>query len=398
MENIEKNIPVKKATVVKKKIAIVTCCTEDWGGSEDLWWKTALHLNSDGIDIMILKNRINRYHHRFIELSKKNILLHELDTLPRKNLTKRLFIKAWNKLKSTGQNHFKLNFEKHLRHFQPDLVLISQGINFDGLIYARSCMAQNIPYAMICHKAVEFYWPQPYERTLMLEAFQKARKCFFVSRHNQQLTEEQFGIRFSNAAIVRNPVNAMGRIIPYPSTKIEFKLACIGRLFIIDKGQDILLRVLAQQKWKERPLYVSFIGRGVDEQALKEMASLLNVTNVEFKGQIDNMEEVWKEHHALILPSRSEGLALVILEAFSAGRMVISTKAGGSAEVIRENETGFLGEATVTSVDSVLEKAWQHRNSWKEMSENAFQYALKNISTLPEIDFANALTSFIYER
>lgn len=397
MTTAEKNIKATKSIAVKKRIAIVTCCTEDWGGSEDLWFKTALCLKRGGSEIMVLKNKIDSHHPRFAELSKQNVLLHELDTFSRKNFTKRLFIKTWNKIKSAGRDHLKLNFEKHLRNFQPDLVLISQGINFDGLIYARSCIALKISYAIICHKAVEFYWPHPYERTLMQEAFQKAEKCFFVSKHNLQLTEEQFGMRFNNAAIVRNPVKAINRIIPYPLTESEFRLACIGRLFIIDKGQDILLRVLAQQKWRERSLQVSFIGNGVDEQALKEMASLLNVTNVDFIGRVDNMEEVWENHHALVLPSRSEGLPLVVLEAMSAGRMIIATKAGGNEEVIVEDKTGFLGEATFSSFDEVLEKAWQHRNEWEAMGKEAFQFATANIPEKPETDFANTLTDLIYE-
>lgn len=397
MATAVKDIKTTQTIAAKKRIAIVTCCTEDWGGSEDLWFKTALHLQGEGIDVMVVKNRIDAHHVRFAELSKQHVLLHELDTFSRKNFTKRLFIKTWNKIKSAGQDHLKLNFEKHLRSFQPDLVLISQGINFDGLIYARSCIALNLSYAIVCHKAVEFYWPHPYERTLMTEAFQKAKKCFFVSGHNRQLTEEQFGIRFNNAIIVHNPVKAINRIIPYPSTESEFRLACIGRLFIIDKGQDILLRVLAQQKWRERSLQVSFIGNGVDEQALKEMASLLNVANVEFKGRVDNMEKLWEKHHALVLPSRSEGLPLVVLEAMSAGRMVIATKAGGNEEVIVDDKTGFLGEASFSSFDAVLEKAWQHRNKWESMGREAFQFAIANIPENPEINFANTLTDLIYE-
>lgn len=391
------NNKIHRKPAAKKKIAIVTCCLDDWGGSEELWWKAAIYLQEQGIDVMILKAKINSNHPKFIELSERGILLRELDSLRNRSLAEKLFIKTWNKLRSSYPNYSKLILEKHLKNFQPDHVLISQGINFDGLMYADCCRLLPVSFSIVSHKAVEFYWPQSYERELMKTAFQKAEKCFFVSKHNQQLTEEQFGFRFQNAQVVRNPVTFKKGIVSYPHHKNGFKLACIGRLFIIDKGQDILLRVLAQQKWKERPLTVSFIGTGADEAGLKEMAALLNVSNVEFRGHVDNVEELWKEYHALVLPSRSEGLPLVILEAMAAGRMVITTNAGGNKEIIQEEKTGFIGEVNFSSFDAVLDKAWQHREGWEEMGRNAFQYAIDHIPETPEIDFANTLTKLIYE-
>ena len=390
------NTETKKVTAPRRKIAIVTCCLEDWGGSEDLWWKTAMHLNSHGCKIMVLKNKINKCHSKYAELLTKGVLLHELDVVSAKSHRKWL-LNAWKKIKYSDYYHLQKNFERHLLSFKPDVVLISQGMNFDGMLYAYSCMKAGIPYSIVSHKAVEFYWPPHYDRAFISETFRNAHKCFFVSKHNLQLTEEQLGFRFKNASIVKNPIRKFGKAILYPSTGNGFKLACIGRLLIIDKGQDILIRILSQQKWKERSLEVSIIGTGVDEEGLKAMAALLNATNIKFKGHVDDMEAVWKEHHALVLPSRSEGLPLVVLEAMSAGRMVIATKAGGNEEVIEEDKTGFLGESNFLSFDAALEKAWQHRNAWEEMGKIAYQYALSNIPEKPETDFANTLTDLIYE-
>ena len=397
MEVIVKNKTDRQGNMVKKKLAIVTCCLDDWGGSEDLWWKAALHLKGQGLAIMVLKRKIKPDHPKFRKLAEKGILLRELDTLSRKSRPERLFIKAWNKIKNTEHDLIKINFENYLKHFQPDHVLISQGINFDGLIYAASCMNLNIPFSIVSQKAVEFYWPSSYDRAVMGKAFQTAQHCFFVSRHNLQLTEEQFGFRFKNAQVIWNPVKIKRELIAYPSTEEGWKLACVGRLFIIDKGQDILLRILSQEKWRQRPLTVSFIGTGVDEEGLKAMASLLNVRNVRFSGQIENMEEIWKEHHALLLPSRSEGLPLVVLEAMAAGRTMVAAKAGGVEEIIEEGKTGFLAEATASSFDEALERAWQYRNHWEMMGRQAFQFAQERIPQTPEIDFANIVTDLIYE-
>lgn len=397
MEMVVKDSKPIKTLTAKKKIAVVTCCLDDWGGSEELWFHSVLLLKEQGFEIMILKTKINLQHPKFIELSQKGILLRALNTFPKKSKSEKLLIKVWNRLRNIQFNYLEHTYQKCLAEFRPDHVLISQGINFDGLFFARTCLSLKISYSIVSQKAVEFYWPQPHERLSMTEVFQKAAKCFFVSKQNQQLTEEQFGFRFKNAQIVWNPIKIKRKMIPFTSSEKGFRLACIGRLFILDKGQDILLRILSQQKWKERNISISFIGTGVDEEGLKLMSALLNVTNIKFQGVTENMEEVWHQHHALILPSRSEGRPLVVLEAMTAGRMVITTNAGGTDEIIEEGKTGFLCEANYCSLEAALEKAWQMKHQWEMMGKNAFEYVTGFIPPKPEIDFANHLTKLIYE-
>ncbi len=380
----------------QKKLAIVSLCCDDWGGSEELWGMSISHLQKAGARVFVIKDRINRAHPRYIDLASKGVFLEDLDILSRYSHPVRLLLKGWKKIKRI-ENPLKERFGKFLRTQQPNLVLISQGINFDGLLYADVCLRLNIPYVIVSQKAVEFYWPPPNERTYMTRVLQNAKKCFFVSQQNKDLTEEQFGFRFSNAEIISNPLRIPLQKLDYP-TEDQVRLACVGRLFIIDKGQDILLRIMAMQKWRDRPISISFIGSGKDEEPLKALAALLNVTNVEFKGHVQDMQEVWKSHHALVLPSRSEGLPLVVLEAMCAGRTVIATRAGGTQEIIKDGVTGFIGESNLESFESTLEKAWTLRRDWEEMGKKAFDHAVEYIPKSPEIDFAKQLTKILHER
>lgn len=275
---------------------------------------------------------------------------------------------------------------------------MAQGINFDGLAYARLCISLQVPYVIISQKAVEFYWPLPGDRAGMIQAFTHARQCIFVCRHNQLLTEEQFGIRLSNARIIYNPVRLRSEPLPYPSTEGGYRLACIGRFFLLDKGQDLLLRILSQKKWRERPIQVSFIGKGIDEEGLRAMAGLLQLTNVTFIGHVEDGPAVWQDHHALILPSRGEGLPLVVLEAMAAGRPSIVTTAGGSREVLEEGVTGFIGEASQDSFDQAMEAAWQQRDRWESMGKKAYGSIMNQVPESPETGFANYLTTLLHER
>jgi len=93
----------------------------------------------------------------------------------------------------------------HLTYLNPDLVVVSQGANFDGLVYSDLCRISGRPYVIISQKAVDYLWPSDQDRIVMRSAFQGALRCYFVSQHNFRLTEYQIGETLMNAEIVRNP-------------------------------------------------------------------------------------------------------------------------------------------------------------------------------------------------
>jgi glycosyltransferase involved in cell wall biosynthesis len=63
---------------------------------------------------------------------------------------------------------------------------------------------------------------------------------------------------------------------------------------------------------------------------------------VEFVGWQQDVGRVLNELDLLVVPSLEEGMARVVVEAFSAGVPVIAFPAGGIPEVVIDGETGFL--------------------------------------------------------
>lgn len=388
-----------------KKLAIVTCCLDDWGGSEELWARSIVYFKQRlNLSITVYKNRINRDHPKFEKLASYSLTFKEL--LPEYKLQTRLALKANDLMHRIAGKMGLLEYQwnkpvkvlhRYLEYDRPDLVIISQGINFDGLAFANQCLKLKIPYVIVSHKAVDFYWPQASDRNYMKEVLQMAKKCFFVSRHNQRLTEEQFGLTLVNSDIVLNPVKAGLKRLPFPDTTAGYRLACVGRLFVIDKGQDMLLRILALPKWKERNIKVSFFGTGPDKEGLVEMSNMLGLENVSFSGYGENLNDIWARHHALILPSRSEGLPLTLIEAMCLGRPAIVTNAGGNNEIVQHGTTGFVAEANEKDLDGVLELAWQNRNSWEGMGKMAADYIQKTIPVNPEKKFADYIIDLLNE-
>lgn len=382
----------------KKNIAIISSCTEDWGGSEELWGRSVPYLLEKGYHIIVYKSTINLQHREFIKLAALGVEFRNIDK--RKSFLERNWIRVANKIKgkydfyTLTNNPWVNNLKQLLKEDKIDFALISQGINFDGLGFAYACGEVNVPYAIIAQKAVDFYWPLPGDRPIMLATLQKAVANYFVSKHNFRLTEEQFGQRLPNGHVIFNP-QKIGGLKPYPSTADGIKLACVGRLFLLDKGQDILIRIFNEQKWRDRPVTITFVGSGIDEKGLKDMAALLNVQNVSFAGQVQDMDSLWSQYHALILPSRSEGLPLSMVEAMAAGRIPIISRAGGNTELLDEDVTGFSGQPFEESFDEAMERAWSRKDDWEAMGKKAAKQIAAVVPKSPEKDFVDHLVQFI---
>lgn len=373
-----------------RSITIISTCPDPWGGSEELWAMSVPLLQEAGYQISLVKEHLHIDHPRIKELQQHGVQFHQLHSSLRDRRLQ-LIHEGLYKISKPGLKPVHARFDRYLNKENPELVLIAQGSNFDGLRYAWLCLQKKIPYVIISQKAVDFHWPQSHQRKFMEEAFQGAETCIFVCKENLTLTEEQFGFRFKNERIISNPLRIEPELIPYPDTSRGFSLACIARLFVTDKGQDMLFRVLASSKWKKRNLKVSLFGRGKDEDGLRKMAQLLDLSRISFRGFSMNVKAALNDHHALILPSRNEGLPLTILEAMACGRTVIATNAGGSSSLIQDGVTGFLGFASQCGIDHVLEKAWSQRGKWEEMGKTAFRQMINRENKKPARTLAHIL-------
>jgi glycosyltransferase involved in cell wall biosynthesis len=373
-----------------KRVFIVTAIVEEWGGSESLWFAAVPHLLKEGIQVFVVKETISREHPKFKWLASQGVLLNDLVMRPEGKKKPERPPAILNRFENNIANYCIL-----LETYKPDLVLINQGVNFDGLYFGLYAQKAGIPYAILAHKAVEFFWPQPQERAFMKEVWKGSLRNYFVSNHNLQFTRFQFGMEIPAAERVYYPIRRYKEPLPFPSENDTYRLACIGRLFLLDKGQDILLQILSEPTWRNRNIQVDFIGSGDDKEALNEMADFLQLPNVRFIGYSTN-EHIWEDYHALLLPSRSEGLPLVVQEAMASGRIAIAGNAGGTAELVVDGRNGFLGEANVSDFRLTMERAWEKRSEWKELGLQAFQDFHAFYPEQPIEQFADSVKSLLH--
>jgi glycosyltransferase involved in cell wall biosynthesis len=382
----------------ERKYRLFFCSSCDgWGGSEELWSGSARNLAESGHHILVSKHNVDYENQRIVSLLEAGATVEDYNIEPR--IRMRFLRSAANRV-LPRKMHFRFHgrqqetYVKRLYGTKYDLGVVSQGENFDGLGFVRICQRVGLPYVLVVQKVSCHTWPVDEIRSAMHEAYINARRVYFVSEHNRTLTEWQIGHRLENAEVIRNPfVTGFTDPIPYPEPiEGKFRLACVARMWVVDKGQDILLAVLAKEKWKQRNLEVSFFGEGVNRGAVEGMAKLFDLSSVKFCGFTHNIPEVWKEHHALVLASRAEGLPLVLVEAMLCGRTSIVTNVGGCAEVVEEGKTGFIAEfPDVDALDAAMERAWSSRQEWGQMGSQASLSIRTKVSSDPCGVFASKL-------
>jgi glycosyltransferase involved in cell wall biosynthesis len=130
----------------------------------------------------------------------------------------------------------------------------------------------------------------------------------------------------------------------------DLVFSTIGRAVPV-KGWDILLhafRSVLDQLPRARLLVAGSTSAG-DERAcfesLNRQAAMLNLAGrLRFLGHITDIAPLLAASDAFVLPSRSEGYSLALLEALAAGLPVVSTRVGIAPDVVRDGHNGFLVE------------------------------------------------------
>ncbi len=345
-----------------------------WGGSEVLWTRTAQAMVKRGHQVTASVKRWSPRHRGIEALQQAGVALHERERVPVALSRKQ---KTWSMWRNGFVREFNDNRWSVLSGARPDVAVISLGNHLDEpfLQYAERLQRMQVPYVVVV-QLVHPYADVTDERAeRFIQAYAGARQVVFVSAQNQAILSRQLGHTFTNAVDVPNPIDVerLAAPLPYPSTADGFRLAMVSALTPFHKGQDIVLEVLAQEKWKQRPLFVDLYGEGRSRGIIERSIQRLGIERVRLCGFEPDKRAIWGHHHAALFASRMEGLSLALLEAMACGRMVIATDVGDARRFIHDGDSGFLAIAGDTvSLDAALERAWTLRSDWETMGGAAF--------------------------
>jgi glycosyltransferase involved in cell wall biosynthesis len=357
-----------------------------WGGSEELWSRSAAVLLQRGHQVAFNCLRWPTPAPQLQRLIDAGAHPHFRSRL-RLGRTLRRSLEKFRVL--------RLKYLRWLRRTRPDFVVISFSYHADDPQIANTCRQFGIPYAIVLQAAGPHHWIAPRSLADFRSAYSGAERCYFVSAQNLHTVQVNLGVDLAQSEIIDNPFNVpLDAAPPWSEPSDHWNLACVARIHFPSKSQDLIAQVLRLPKWKARPLTVTLWGS--DEGFLPQLERLIDLFGIDdqlrYGGFADDISALWSQHHGLLLPSRMEGNALSLIEAMMCGRMVITTSVGRAAELIDDNESGFLAPAaTVGLLDDALERAWQRRNEWQQIGQRAAAAIRKRHSLRPAEEFADRL-------
>ena len=155
--------------------------------------------------------------------------------------------------------------------------------------------------------------------------------------------------------IPKNKMRVINYGFDYPKFKTNFSLPQFidkskktilvpGRI-VEYKGQEKIIDSIAKLIEKGLNFKIIFAGdlQGEYGNYLKQKISDLGYTNyIEFLGHVSNLDEYFLSSDVIVLPSKSEGFGLVLLEAFNYEKPVITFNVPAFNETIEHNTTGLI--------------------------------------------------------
>jgi glycosyltransferase involved in cell wall biosynthesis len=366
-----------------------------WGGSELLWYETAKLALQENHQVFTATCYWEKRPSHIEELAGRGA-----EIFFRLSYNPALSARVYRRVKSFWEGESAE--VKAIKAFDPDRIVLNQGGDFE--IFGKEDLRKLLheterPFYIICHLYKEARAFSDSVRQEILSLFRKAENIFMISQLQADTICKQLVYKLPNIKIISNPLNLkqVGPVV-YPAAE-PVCFASVASLDVDRKGQDLLLEVLSQEKWRKRNWQLNIYGSGPDRGYLEDLCGYFGVREkVVFQGHVLDINSLWQKNHLLLLSSRIESGPMVLTEAMLCGRTTVATLVGIVPELIVDGENGFVaGAATPTLLDEAMDRAWQKKEQWPAMGLRAYQAALNKMDLHAAESFLGLITKPLHK-
>ncbi len=200
----------------------------------------------------------------------------------------------------------------------------------------------------------------PTDLVIACNVFSCADALITVSANLLRTLETSCSFSFSNARVIPNILSdgfALSAPQSDPSTK-AFTFLNVASLVPI-KCQDLLLRAFAMAFTEDTGVTLRIGGVGSELEPLKALALDLGIADqVVLLGKLDRGQVLQEmaNCHSFVLSSEIETFGVVVIEALSQGKPVVSTKCGGPENILHEGNGIFVEKNNVVALADGLKR------------------------------------------
>ena len=122
------------------------------------------------------------------------------------------------------------------------------------------------------------------------------------------------------------------------------RFIAVGRL-TKQKNYSLMINAFIEAHKHKTNIQLTIVGKGEEYNQLVNIVNMRNQQNViKVVGYVSDLKSALENSHVYLMSSDWEGLPQSALEALSIGLPIVTTKAGGVVDIVKEGENGFLVE------------------------------------------------------
>jgi glycosyltransferase involved in cell wall biosynthesis len=234
---------------------------------------------------------------------------------------------------------------KHAYAWKPDVIHVHFAVptgviawlihQLTGLPYVLSVYLGDVPGGVPEQTDYLFKWIKP----LTTPIWKAAAAIIVPATHIRHLARQHYGVP---TEIIPNGIDLTGAVSSPAAPSTPVRLIFAGRLSI-QKNPLFLLESLSQVK--HLPWRLDVLGDGPLRVAAQNLAMELGLASkVFFHGWVTSaqVQAAMEKSDVLVLPSLSEGLPVVGMQALAAGLAILGSDVGGISDVVQPGQNGFL--------------------------------------------------------
>jgi glycosyltransferase involved in cell wall biosynthesis len=263
-----------------------------------------------------------------------------------------------------------------LRKLKPDLLHIHHVWPAADRYLSAIARAASVPHVVITeHITGDAH--SAGQRALKRKELQGADAVTAVTGAIVDSLVRDYGIDRSLVRIVPN-----GADLPDPSSeepaagrwRTKYLVTAVKPLWVVvgrleeQKGHDVLFDALAKITKQGLDFTLIVAGDGSRRGWLEQQAVSRGLSpRVQFVGQVEDVGGLLAAADGVLIPSRWEGLPLVLLEAMARGRPIVASAVGGVADALEHGVSGTLvppgdAEALAAAIEELhkrADRAWR---------------------------------------
>lgn len=231
-----------------------------------------------------------------------------------------------------------------LKSLAPDVVVVIQGnieMGWLGLVVANRIGLRTISYIPMAHRldtcfslvtnCRDFLDKKLYRLPDKFVTISESAKRMLRERGTKaQIEVVPNGIDFKYSAVKRADAR---RALGIPER--DYVVAVIGRITFSQKAQDFFVDAIARHRGQLNGFRFCIVGEGPDEQKLRTMIGNLKLGDCfSILPWQNDLSSLYSAIDLVVIPSKFEGVPLVMLEAMWYGLPIVASDVDGMAEVL----------------------------------------------------------------